>query len=103
MKNKEIVDIMMSLIDKNTFTPKMNGFARYIGKSGFILVSAYSGADQNNEKFLLKRFPDIGKIVEMCRSHIKDDFCRVVTGAYMIGLTASEIEIGCKQIGIWKK
>ena len=92
----------MQLIDEKTFTPKMNGFARYIGKSGYILVYAYSGADCDNLKLLLKRFPDINKIVEICRSHTKENFCRVVTGAYMMGLSADEIEIGCKKIGIWK-
>ena len=102
MEKKEIIKILMTLIDKESFTPKMNGFARYIGKSGYILVYAYSGADCDNLKLLLKRFPDINKIVEMCRSHIKEDFCRVVTGAYMMGLSADEIKIGCKEIGIWK-
>jgi len=102
MEKQDIVKIMMKLIDEKTFTPKMNGFARYIGKSGYILVYAYSGADCDNLKLLLKRFPDINKIVEICRSHTKEDFCRVVTGAYMMGLSADEIEIGCKELGIWK-
>lgn len=102
MNKQDIVKILMELIDEKIFTPKENGFARFIGKSGIILLHAYSGADENNLKLLLKRFPDINKIVEITQSHTKSNFCRVVAGAYMMGLSADEIEIGCKAMGIWK-
>jgi hypothetical protein len=79
----------------------MSGFARYIGKSGGILVRAYGEADAEKQQYLTHRFPDIVQIWKMCNRHIKQGFCQVVTGAYLMGLTAEQITEMCKEHNIW--
>lgn len=99
MKNKEIME---SLVEIDTMELKMNTFSRFIGKSGFILISAYENGDINKQKALKKRFPDIDKISDICRNKIKDGLCRAVCGSYLMGMSPVEIEKECKNIGIWK-
>ena len=105
MTKKTINDVLSIMIEKSTeeIVPKVNGFARYIGKSGGILVRAFGEADIEKQKLLLRRFPDIDQIWKMCSNNIKDGYCRVVAGAYLMGLSSSEIEIGCKELNIWKE
>lgn len=81
--------------------PEMNGFSRYIGKSGGILIRAYGEADSEKQQQLKHRFPDIDKIWKMCSRNIKQGFCRVVCGAYLLGMTADQIEQMCKTHNIW--
>lgn len=98
-------DVIKMLIEETPYgiKPRMNGFARYIGKSGGILVRAFGEADSIRQSLILKKFPDLEIMWKMCCNNIKTDFCRVVMGAYLLGLTPVEIEEGCREIDIWKE
>ena len=100
MDNKEVFE---TLVNVDSMMLQMNTFSRYIGKSGFILISAYGNGDINKQNALKRKFPDIDKIAIMCQSKIKQGFCRAVCGAYLMGLSPDEIEKECKRIGIWKQ
>jgi len=103
MDSKDVFQVLTEGRTEQELRPKMSGFARYIGKSGGILVRAYGEADIEKQKYLIRRFPDIEKIWKMCCKNIKQGFCRVVTGAYLMGLNAEEIKQMCKENNIWEE
>jgi len=88
---------------KTGYQIKMNGAHRFISKAGFILHKALGCSDAKRRKKLLKNHPGLDQITKICRNNTKEDLCRAVCGAFMIGATPSEIEEEMKELGIWKE
>jgi len=87
---------------KTGYQIKMNGAHRFISKAGFILHKAFGCSDIRMRKKLLEKHPGLDQITKICRNHTKEDMCRAVCGAFLIGATPTEIEEEMKELDIWK-